>query len=455
MKGAPITHTPAEDTIQMIPVDAIQVLHPRARSHRFPQDKLTEHIAVHGLKRPIVVRPTPNGCGYQLLAGERRLAAFRARDSPTIPAYVRHWSDEELQAFGVFPPSGDGVDVAINRPVTLHTALEQLMRRALANAPDDLVKGYLMSEYPEVVPVPSEITLIPVNAIRVLNPRERLRWKHRQLIDSIATHGLKKPITVRPTAEGDGYELACGQGRLEAFQYLEYPMIPAFVRALSDEDLHTISLVENYAYHRPSSMELVRRLGTMRDDGYTATQIAKKVNLSKHYVTQLLHLLDHGEERLICALEQQRLSLASAVLIAYNPDGDIQVALAQACEDGKVTKKDLQRALRIADLRRAFGPKNVIGGRKRNPITRDSVIETIRKETAREQQAFRRVELGEKYLAFCRQSLGEVLQHAEFVDLLRQEGLHTIPETVGELILGMISTSAPAQANTEMRSTHG
>ncbi len=439
----------------MIPVKAIQVLHPRTHSHRFPQEQLTEHIAVHGLKRPIVVRPAPDGNGYELLAGARRLEAFCALGFPTIPAYVRHWSDEDIEAVGVIAHSCCGGNASSNRPVRLHTALEQLEWRALMNAPDDFVKGYLMLEHPEVVSVPSEITLIPVNAIRVLNPRERLRWKHRQLIDSIATHGLKKPITVRPAAEGDGYELACGQGRLEAFQHLEYPMIPAFVRALSDEDLHTISLVENYAYHRPSSMELVRRLGTMRDHGDTAAQIAKKVNLNKHYVTQLLHLLDHGEERLICAVEQQRLSLTSAVLIAYNPDGDIQVALAQACEDGKVTKKDLQRALRIADLRRAFGPKNVLGGRKRNPVTRDSVVETIRKETEREQQAFRRVELGEKYLAFCRQSLGEVFQHAEFVDLLRQEGLHTIPETVGELVLGMIGKSAQAGTDTEMRHTHG
>jgi hypothetical protein len=88
----------------------------------------------------------------------------------------------------------------------------------------------------------------------------------------------------------------------------------------------------------------------------------------------------------------------------------------------------------VADLRRAFGPKNVRGARPRSQVTRDSVVETLRKETEREQQAMRRVELGEKYLAVCRHSLTEVFHDPAFVDLLRQEGLQSIPEVIATFI---------------------
>jgi ParB family transcriptional regulator, chromosome partitioning protein len=42
----------------------------------------------------------------------------------------------------------------------------------------------------------TEIQMVPVNAITVLNPRARNRRVFHELITSIAHLGLKKPITV-------------------------------------------------------------------------------------------------------------------------------------------------------------------------------------------------------------------------------------------------------------------
>lgn len=291
-----------------------------------------------------------------------------------------------------------------------------------------------MIEHEEQLCAPSEITLIPISEVRVINPRARPRWKHKRLMHDIEAQGLKKPVTVRHAADGQGYELACGQGRLEACRELGYDLIPAFVRDLTDEEVILISLIENMARRTVSSMELIRRLGAMRDDGQTTAQIAKKVQLTRKYVSEMLYLLDHGEERLICRVDQQRISLTAAMLIARNPDHEVQVALAQAYENGELTKRDLQRATRVADLRRAFGPKNVLGGRKRNRITRESVVETIRKATEHEAQAVRRVELCEKYLALCHHHLHDVLHDEGFVEMLRSEGLHLVPETIMHFI---------------------
>ena len=50
-------------------------------------------------------------------------------------------------------------------------------------------------------PIP-DISMIPVHAINVLNPRARNRKVFNELVTSIAHLGLKKPITVsrRPGA---------------------------------------------------------------------------------------------------------------------------------------------------------------------------------------------------------------------------------------------------------------
>ncbi|MGQ9454890.1 MAG: ParB/RepB/Spo0J family partition protein [Armatimonadota bacterium] len=56
--------------------------------------ELADSIRVHGVLQPVVVRPIAGG-NYELVAGERRLRAAVAAGLKTIPAVVRHLSDEE------------------------------------------------------------------------------------------------------------------------------------------------------------------------------------------------------------------------------------------------------------------------------------------------------------------------------------------------------------------------
>jgi ParB-like chromosome segregation protein Spo0J len=70
----------------------------------------------------------------------------------------------------------------------------------------------------------TEISLIPVARIRVVNPRVRDKRKFVRVLESIRNVGLKKPIQVSPREVPPGdppaYDLICGQGRMEAFQML-------------------------------------------------------------------------------------------------------------------------------------------------------------------------------------------------------------------------------------------
>jgi ParB family transcriptional regulator, chromosome partitioning protein len=64
---------------------------------RFDEVQLAElaaSIAATGVVQPILVRPLPNG-RFQLIAGERRWLASQKAGKPTIPAILRHVSDEQ------------------------------------------------------------------------------------------------------------------------------------------------------------------------------------------------------------------------------------------------------------------------------------------------------------------------------------------------------------------------
>lgn len=75
----------------------------------------------------------------------------------------------------------------------------------------------------------STVQRIPLEQIRVLNPRVRNRQVFARLVENIAALGLKRPITVTPATRGSdaAFEIICGQGRFEAFQALGEKVSPA------------------------------------------------------------------------------------------------------------------------------------------------------------------------------------------------------------------------------------
>mgnify|MGYP000382029346 CR=1 FL=1 len=78
----------------------------------------------------------------------------------------------------------------------------------------------------------TDLQMIPINKIEVLNPRERNGKVFDEIVGNIKAIGLKKPITVTPRTDADGNEkfmLICGEGRLKALRSLGEITIPAMV----------------------------------------------------------------------------------------------------------------------------------------------------------------------------------------------------------------------------------
>src|SRR5258707_8890944 len=163
------------------------------------------------------------------------------------------------------------------------------------------------------------VEMIPVHQINVLNPRSRNKTIFQSIVSNISNIGLKKPITVaRRVDSGDGklYDLVCGQGRLEAYIALGQTDIPAIVKEASKEECFLMSLVENVARRQQRPLELLREISSLKSRGYSTTEIAQKLDVHKTYVAGIAHLLKHGEERLLNAVDKGRVPLSVAMQIA-------------------------------------------------------------------------------------------------------------------------------------------
>ena len=142
----------------------------------------------------------------------------------------------------------------------------------------------------------SELRMIPLNRIEILNPRERNSRVFEQIVGNIQSIGLKKPIIVtpRPGNDGEHYLLICGEGRFKAFKTLGHQEIPAMVMNVDDESAFIMSLTENIARRKFSPLELLIGIEQLRDQGYDKKDIAQKTGLSPEYVQGILYLLKNG-----------------------------------------------------------------------------------------------------------------------------------------------------------------
>jgi ParB family chromosome partitioning protein len=285
----------------------------------------------------------------------------------------------------------------------------------------------------------SAVQMIPMHQIRILNPRSRNKIVFQGIVTNISNLGLKRPITVaRRTQPSDGkdYDLVCGQGRLEAFMALGQTEVPAIVIDATVEECFLMSLVENVARRKHSPLELMREINSLKSRGYSAAEVAKKIDLDISYVRGITHLLDHGEERLLAAVERGRIPLSVAIEIADADDTGIQRALCQAYEDKTLRGAKLQTVRRIVEQRKTKGKQLTRGPRGKNTglLSAEALVRVYRQEADRQRLLVKKARLTESRLLFIVSALKKLFQDENFVTLLRAEKLDTLPAYLAEKI---------------------
>lgn len=282
-----------------------------------------------------------------------------------------------------------------------------------------------------------EMIIIPIEQIRILNPRFRNRKKFAHIVQSIRNIGLKKPIQVSLRSsdepEGTGYDLVCGQGRIEAFQTLGYKSIPAIVVEVSREERLLRSLVENLARRRTSPLELLSEIERLKGHGYSNVEIGRKLDIDDSTVGGLIALTGAGEKRLIAAAMRGTIPLSVAIDIARTDSMEAQRELLWAYENNKLTNVSLRAVKRLMEQRRLFGkggePAPKGQGERAHPSAA-SLVATYQRERHRQSLLIKKAKVCEAKRIFVETAFNRLLADESFVILLRAEGLETMPKSL-------------------------
>ena len=305
---------------------------------------------------------------------------------------------------------------------------------------------------------PENVTLVPIARIEVLNSRDRNMKVFEEIVESIQLIGLKKPITVAERSGEDGqpkYVLVCGEGRLNAFRILGETHIPALVVDVSDEDAFIMSLAENIARRGYRPLEILADIELLRERGYTADVIIQKTGLSPKYVRDIVFLLEQGEERLIEGVQRGSIPLTTALEIARASANDPQNAngeggesnlgdlLQEAYENGQLKGRQIIEAKRLIEKRQELGPSSPNAAQIKPPTSSYSLVRTYQKEVERQRKMVLKAEHAHQRLLLVVQGLKKLFADEHFVNLLRAEGLDTLPKYLAERINTLGSATNP------------
>jgi ParB family chromosome partitioning protein len=283
------------------------------------------------------------------------------------------------------------------------------------------------------------IECILIAQIHIANPRPRSRGRWQMIVANIREVGLKKPITVvrrkDPDADGKQFDLVCGQGRIEAFVALGETTIPAIITEASREDQFLMSLVENIARRPPSNRDIIREVRSLRERGYSAGDIARKIGMERMYVSGIVHLVEHKEVALIEAVEAGRLPISVAAQIASGKDSEISEALSQAYETGQLRGAKLAAARRLIAKRIEKRQKAGKAEEVRRKVTGNMLVQVYKQRVREQKTLIAKAEAAKERLLLVTSVMRQLLDDENFITLLRAEGITDMPKQLRDRLV--------------------
>jgi len=285
-----------------------------------------------------------------------------------------------------------------------------------------------------------EVKMIPIERIRIANPRHREKKRFEVIVESIKNLGLKKPIqvSVQPAVDGEpaGYNLVCGQGRMEALMALGHTEVPAIVVELTKEDRMLRSLVENIARRLPSPLALMNEIERLEQRGYSNVEIGKKLDIADTMIGGYLALRKAGEERLLDAAISGKIPLGVAMDIARAETPEMQRELLKGYESKQLNQLKIRTVRRLIDQRRFVSKERDRDPRNRKSKTNvESLVNAFKKESQRQKMLIKKARLCEAKLVFIETAFSQLLRDDNFVTLLRAEGLAQMPKHLNEKLV--------------------
>jgi len=225
---------------------------------------------------------------------------------------------------------------------------------------------------------------IAIDSVSVLNPRRHSRRALRQLAESIAKIGLKRPITVAARSQG-GFYLVCGRGRLEACRALGARTVAAIIIEATPTECLVLSLVENIVRSERSSRQAIGELVALRERGRSHAEIAAAIGLEPSVVESML------------------------------------------CRKTGDTRRAVDQRKRVAKSRRGDGiPRPPARGHAKAT----QLVHAASAENDRQKRLFKRAKQAEAHVVSMVHGLEGLVADSALLEILRAESMHHVPRSL-------------------------
>jgi len=168
--------------------------------------------------------------------------------------------------------------------------------------------------------------------------------KLEELIASVRARGLVQPILIRGTEEG--YELICGERRLEAARALGMRTIPAIVRSVSDVEALELSLIENLQREDLNPIEQAHAYRKLLDEFDLAQdELARVLGKDRSSISNAIRLLKLPKP-VQDRLSEGKISMGHAMAILSLNTTSMQIKLCEKIVAGGLSVRATERLVR-------------------------------------------------------------------------------------------------------------
>lgn len=203
----------------------------------------------------------------------------------------------------------------------------------------------LFADFDEEKEADEKVEELQLNEIRPnpYQPRKNFDEENlKDLSDSIRKNGVFQPIIVRKSSVM-GYEIIAGERRFRASKLAGKDSIPAIVRAIDDEQMMEVAVLENLQREDLTPLEEAEAYNTlMKNLKITQSELSERLGKSRPYIANYLRLLDLPRE-VKTFVQNGKLSMGQARTLLALKDKDKLVELAEKTIKENYTVRQLEQ----------------------------------------------------------------------------------------------------------------
>jgi ParB family chromosome partitioning protein len=206
---------------------------------------------------------------------------------------------------------------------------------------------------------PADIFRVPVKQIETnpFQPRQDFDQEALQeLADSIKTHGIIQPITVRKLSDTE-YQIISGERRWQASKIAGLESLPAYVRTANDQQMHEMALIENIQRENLNPIEIANSYQRLISEfELKQEELGERVGKKRATVTNYLRLLRLPDD-VKAALRDGQISMGHAKELINLENVDQQLFILKKIINESLSVRKVEALVR--ELKKQKSPSDI------------------------------------------------------------------------------------------------